>query len=196
MSMTRAMKLFMVGVLAIVAMGASVSTATASRGASVNASLATATGILTLTASGLTVTCTVRLGIQLSSSIAKSSGALIGSILLSPASTITNCNLGITGTVLNGITVTYSGFTGTLPNITSILGNTTNAAFLLQLPIFGSCLYRGGTIASTFNRSGGGLITTVGLNGSGLTSSGSCPGPATLRGTLTVDSPQPTVTLI
>jgi hypothetical protein len=190
-----------VGLLAAIVFGASAGSATAATGASVTngATLATASGRVTMNAGGINENCTVRLGMTLNSSIAKRAGTTIGTVqsTASGGSSITNCDLSTEGTVLHGIVVRYTSFAGTLPNITRINASAPLAGFLLQLPIFGSCLYQG-TVNAVFNRNVTTLeITSVAISGTGLTGSPSgCPTPASLGGTLTVASPLPRINLI
>lgn len=199
---TRKMRALAVGLFGMLVMAAAVSNATASTGLSItnNVSLATANGRLTLQAGEIVENCDVRLGIILNRSIAKRTLAQIGELQLSDpggSSSISNCDLSSTGYVLNGITVGYTGFVGTLPNITGITAQSNNAAFLLQLPIIGSCLYTG-TVPVTFNRNPiTGRIETVSFTRSPtLFAAANCPGPGSLSGTLTVLATQPIITLI
>lgn len=203
MSLTRTMRFVFAALVATIAMGAAVSTANAATGASVTngVTLAAANGSLTLTA-GINIICDVTLGLALNRSIAKTTGAQIGSILLSGSgSNIANCNGGVTGVVLNGITVGYASFTGDLPDIETINGLSRNAAFQLNIPaIRGTCLYTG-SVPATFNRDVlSGAIDTVDLSASNsLASSGpsaNCPSPGSLRGTLTVLATKPIIQLI
>lgn len=204
MSLTRTMRFVFAALVATIAMGAAVSTANAATGASVTngVTLASANGKLTLTA-GLNIICDVTLGLRLNSSIAKRTLAQIGEILLSTrGSTITNCNLGVTGTVLNGITVGYISHVGTLPNISAINAQSNNAAFLLNIPTIGNCLFTG-TVPAIFNRNVlTGRIDTVGLAANRSLNAGttaacpSAPQGGSLNGTLTVLETRPIIQLI
>ena len=106
MSLTRTMRFVFAALVSTIAMGAAVSSAQAATGASVTngVTLASANGPLTLTAGSVTIICNATLGLNLNQSTAKRVGTQIGSILLSGSgSTISGCNLGVTGVVLNGI---------------------------------------------------------------------------------------------
>lgn len=200
MSLTRTMRFLIAGLVATIAMGMAVSSATASTGASVTngVTLASANGPLTLSAGGLNIICNVTLGLSLNQSIAKSAGATIGTVLPSGSgSTISGCNLGVTGIVLSGITVQYTSFIGTLPNIAAINGATTNAAFELNIPAIGSsCLYTG-SVNAQFVRASSGAITRVGLSSrNSLNAPSPCPSPGSLNGPMTVQATQPVVQLI
>lgn len=194
------LKLLMLITAAGALLATTASTASASRGLQVTnaVALATANGTLTVNIGGINIACTVTLGISLNRSIAKSAGVPIGTVLPSPASNFSNCNLGITATFLSGGGITYSGFTGTLPNITSI-GAVINAPFLANVPfIGGSCLYTG-PIAAAMNRNTlTGRIVTVNINAnrSLTTPTANCPNPFSLTGTLTVLPTQPIYQLI
>jgi hypothetical protein len=198
----------MVGILATVAFGAIAGSASATR-LSINDAdrLATANGVLTLTASGLTTTCNVTLGLGLASSTTKTTGAPIGTVLLSGSgSTISGCSAAIrTVTVLNGIVLTYAGFTGTLPAIGSLLtrvASPTTTGFLILYSAGPACLYNANGILATFTRNtASGAITSVALSTPGTLTATSligtaCPTGAKLIGNLVVLATQPVVTLI
>jgi hypothetical protein len=176
------------------------STASASRGLQITnaVTLATANGNLTVNIGGINIICTVTVGISLNGSIAKSAGAPIGTVLPSPASNFSGCNLGITATFLSGGGITYSGFTGSLPNIQSV-NAVINAPFLANLPfIGGSCLYTG-PIAAMMNRNTvTGRLATININAnrSLTTPTVGCPNPLSLVGALTVLPTQPIYQLI
>jgi len=194
------MRFLIAGLVATIAMGAAVSSATASTGASVTngVTLAAANGSLTL-AAGLNIICNVTLGLALQPSIAKSPGALIGNVLPSgTTSRIDNCNAGVTGTVLSGITVRYVSFIGNLPNINAINGVSTDAAFELNIPSIGqSCLYTGSVNAQFVRNTATGAITNVGLaSRNTLTAPAPCPSPGSLNGPMAVLAPQPVIQLI
>jgi hypothetical protein len=177
------------------------STASASSGHSITngVTLITATGTLTFTAGGLNESCTVRFGIRLPSSIAKARGVTIGSVLPSPSSSFSNCAVSSSGAFLGGITVSYTTHSGTLPNITQIVFSFDDLAFLLNFPIFGSCLYQGaerlGTTSRFTRNTSTRALTSLSLLGEAL-SDGLCPQPAEFGGTFTVNATQPLVQLI
>jgi len=80
--------------------------------------------------------------------------------------------------------VRYNGFTGTLPNISSILTKVVDSSFQIREPIFAiTCLARS-TAASpstgTFTREAGGRITRADIGGTVPTN---CGRAGTLRGT-------------
>lgn len=195
MSLSRYARFLIAGLVATIALGAAVSSATASTGASVTNGVSSASANGKLTLSGpVTIVCDVTLSLNLNASIAKTNLAQIGTVQL--GDTIRNCNLGtINGVILNGITVNYLGFRGTLPDITQINTRALNAGFQLNnVPILGSCLWRG-TVDTNFNRNVATLeIDTVDLNASSTLSS-SC-GTGSLRGTLTVLPTKPRINLI
>jgi hypothetical protein len=189
-NLVKTTKLIFVALVAMLAFAFAASAASASVAIGTPGLLTTASGVLTLSANGNVITCNVSLGIQLQSRITKTSGALVGSVLASPTSTITNCNLGVTqGTVLSGITLTYVSFAGTLPNITQVNAQSTNAAFSLNIPAaFGVCLFRG-SVNVTLPVSGGSVSSATLSGTNSLTTSGpaiGCGGvsPASLNGTL------------
>lgn len=195
----RTIRLLATALIATVVMGFAVNSATASTGVSVTngVTLFSANGVLTYFASGLTTTCRWSIGFAVAPSVAKTPGALFARVLPSPGSTFTACNLGITGTMLDGATFNYSSFSGTLPNISSIVVTSTNIGFLFQLPLVGSCLHSGGSIRATLTRNTvTGTIDSIAISGSGITSRGSCPGPITISGTLTVLATKPILQLI
>jgi hypothetical protein len=198
----------LIGALATIAFGFAASSATATR-LSISTTLSTASGVLTLTSSGVTTTCNITLGLGNVSSTTKTAGQTIGTILPSPTSNVSACSgLIRTVTILSGIRLGYTSITGTLPNISAI--NTTvnsgsasgNPGFLISYnsPISADCLYPAGGITATFNRNTATrLLTTVAVATPGTLTptalSGACPPAAKLSGTLTVAAP-PTVTLI
>jgi hypothetical protein len=67
--------------------------------------------------------------------------------------------------------IRYLGFTGTLPNITSIRENLVNLGFDITASFFGinvMCSYRTGATTRTFNREAGGGLTTATLEATNL----------------------------
>lgn len=197
---THKMRALAIGLVGMLAMAAAVSTASASRGLSITngVSLAIANGRLSLQAGGILEHCDVSLGIALNRSIAKRTLATIGTVQLSGfGSSISNCDLWLTGYILNDITVGYGGFNGTLPNITGIWAQSNNAAFSLHYPIIGLCLFSG-SVSVTYNRNTiTGRIETVSFTGSEtLTATSPCPTPASLLGTLTFLATQPITSLM
>lgn len=100
--------------------------------------------------------------------------------------------------------VTYQGFTGTLPNITSEKTSVPNSAFDIIASFFGipvTCTYRRTAISGTYNREAGGALTTAVVAGSNLTPDQAGCEAGELRGTsnsLTVlnSTARITVTLI
>jgi len=184
------MRFLIAGLVATIAMGAAVSSATASTGASVTngVTLASANGQLTLNAGGVNIICNVTLGLSLNRSIAKTTDALIGNVLPSGSgSQIADCNLGATGIVLSGITVGYQSFDGALPDVESINALSRNAAFELTIPAIGTCLYTG-SVPARFNRDiFTSQIPTVELNSNrSLNAPAGCPTPGSLIGTMDV----------
>jgi hypothetical protein len=117
--------------------------------------------------------------------ISKNSGALTGYIT---RAIIGTCATG-TATILAETLpwhVRYNSFTGTLPNITSVVANIVGTAFQIHEPVFGiTCLARateGEPARITFNREAGGVLTTAVLSGSVGTN---CGASGTFTGTST-----------
>lgn len=194
--LNRQFRLLACAALAVVTLGAAVGAASASRGFSITngVTLATASGTLTFTTSGLTIPCTVTLGIGLNSSVSKLFNSPIGTLLPSPA---TGCTLMITGTVLGG-TLHHNGFFGTLPNNISAFGTSLRGfGVLLQTPIVGSCLW-GGTLTANLRRiTTTGALDSIKLSGTpGLVSGTGCPATLTVSGSLPFAAPQPIYQLI
>lgn len=208
MSATRALRLFVVGVVATIAMGWAAASSEASRGMSVTngVTLFSANGTLTISGGGNTVTCTVTLGFELASSIPKTVTAPIAWLLPSGGGTrFSGCSLGITATLLDGPMVGYDHYEGTLPNVT-VLGGwmnplvATSLAFLLNWPIFGSCLYTGGTRFNFNRNTATGQIDTVVVGEGGDPSVWdapvSCPRVSSVDGILTVQATKPVIALV
>lgn len=200
MSISKLLRLAAAAALAAVVMSWAAASANAARGMSVTngVTLFVANGNVTITKPSFTFICRLTLGIAVNSSIAKAALAQIGAVQLSPASSISACNLGVTGTILNGITIGYLSFTGVLPNITAINARSNNFAILWQLPIIGSCLYTG-AVPMVLNRNAAtGAIDTIVINApNALVSAGAtCPRPASLTGTLTVLPVKPVFQLV
>jgi len=93
--------------------------------------------------------------------------------------------------------VRYSGFTGTLPNITSIIVKSPGVAFQIREPVFGVTCLASSTASSpatgTWNREAGGRITSQRAGGTLPTN---CGMSGTLSGTSVSLTPAVTVTLI
>lgn len=205
MSVTRLTRALLIGILASIALGAIASSANATRLSIADADgLASASGVLQLSASGLTTTCNITLGLALVRSTTKTAGATIGSILLTGAGSGTSgCSAVIQRvTILNGITLGYQSFTGALPNISGIATRVNSGApgFLIQYT-FAGCLYSASNVSAAFTRNtGSGAVTSVAVSSTGLTTvatlSGTCPPSPILSGTLAVAAPQPVITLI
>jgi hypothetical protein len=185
---------------AVAALGAAASTASASRGASITngVTLISANGTLTVT-SGFNVICAFTVGFGLNSSVAKSVGAAVGTVLPAPASQVSNCSLGVTGTILSGATIRYANFTGQLPALTGLGAAIVGFGFALNIPSIGTCLWNGTLNVMLSRNLGTGAIDTISLPGSPLplsTGIASCPMSATLRGSLTVLPTKPIYQLI
>lgn len=200
--MLRLTRLLFAALIATIAMGAAAATGSASTGASVTngVTLATANGVLTLTAGGITERCDVTLGFTLHQSIAKTHLALIGTVQPTGQGTtnITNCDLSLSVTVLPDIHVGYISFLGELPIIEGILGRANNARFLLQLPGL-SCLYTGEVPVLFERNTFTGEVEFVNLDAQEslfVDNTEQCPDPGSLVGSLTVLSPVPVIELI
>ncbi|MDW5597400.1 hypothetical protein VSS74_23835 [Conexibacter stalactiti] len=205
---TRWIHALLVGILATVAMGAAVSSATATR-LSISPTSASASGVLSLGFSGITTTCNITLAILTPNSIAKTVGTPIGSILLTGVgrTILSGCSAAFrTVTVLNGVVLSYTSFSGTLPNISSITTDvrTNGPGFLILYAAGPACLYNRFGLRVVLNRnvatgsitsltiSTPGTLATIVLNPPGL----NCFTGLKLAGILTVQAPQPRVTLI
>jgi hypothetical protein len=176
-------------VLFTVALAGTASTAVANVAIGTPGLLVRFTGRPTLTAGSQSTTCTVVLGIQLNRSIRKSAGSVIGTVLASPASSISACSAPASaGTVLAGMTLRYVSFSGTLPNgITAIRAVASPALFSLNTSV-GTCLYTGtvnvnipvsgmnvnsATISATgLTTSGPGILCSSFLNNASITNGG------------------------
>jgi hypothetical protein len=175
---------------ATVALGALVGTASAR-----NLSISSQTIRATWTAmefsspsAGVLVRCPVTLeGSLHSRTIAKTAGSLMGYITRAVVAEA-SCSGGrarVRGETLPWH-VTYQGFTGTLPNITSIRTTVTRPGFDVTAVFFGfnvTCSYRTTNVNGTFNREAGGALTNVQVEGRELVSEGFGCGNGNLAGT-------------
>lgn len=199
--MARSVRSFMVGLAAAFAVATIAADASASTGLSVvnGVSSASARGALTFGSGALSYLCNVTLGIALNPSIAKTSRSAIGQILDSSAgSGFSGCNAGMVGTVLDGATLEYSSFMGTLPEISAVDAVITDVAISLVIPFIGQeCLYTGTINARMIRTAFTGIISTIRLVArSSLTAPIPCPSPLSLNGMMTVQGAQPIVQLI
>lgn len=200
MTLSRKARWLAAAVVASVVMSAAVGSAQASRGLSVTngVTLFTANGTITkLTGDGINERCFLTLGIILNRSIAKATLAQIGVIQLTgTGSSVRACQVTTNWEILNNITIGYLGFTGSLPNITSILARSNNFQIALTFPIIGRCLYTG-SLPMAFNRGAAGTIDTITLNAvNSLIAPPPCPSPASINGVLTVLPVKPVIQLI
>lgn len=172
-------------------------TAAASRGFAITngTTLVGALGGVTVRSSpGAGQTCTWYLVIELESSITKRAGTAVGRILPSPASrTIGDCPT----IFLDGATLAFTSFSGTLPDISMLSANAAGLAFERDLGSSGRCLYGGGTVNTALlrlpsTRQIGGLA----VSGTGLSAGTGCPGPLSFYGTLTIIGPLPILDLV
>ncbi len=142
--MRRISKFVMVCALAVMALAAFTTAASASRGISIGSALTvTARGPTTLNVSGVNIICTVDLTLDINASISKTVGSAVGTARLG---TITNCNGGYSGTIDNNIPITYLSITGTLPSIPRANGIAVGALFTMTGgTVFGAnrCQFRG-----------------------------------------------------
>lgn len=103
--------------------------------------------------------------------IAKVAGTLSGFVT---RAVLGACARGV-GTVLTETLpwhVRYRSFTGTLPNISTIIADINGVGFQIREPTFGvTCLASGGLVI-TFNREAGGVVTTADASGRLPTSCG------------------------
>jgi hypothetical protein len=182
---------------ASVLLGALVGSASA-RSFSNSETSSTATFPLVEFSGGFVVRCNVTLGQRLH---ARTQGKVLESLIgLITSATVGGCPSG-SATILRETLpwhVRYNGFTGTLPNITSIATRVVGSSFRVREPVFGiSCLARS-TAASpatgVYNREGGGRITSVIIGGRVPTDCAGISG--SLNGTSNSISPAVTVTLI
>ncbi|MDW5594898.1 hypothetical protein VSS74_11145 [Conexibacter stalactiti] len=180
--------------LAIVTLGSLTSSALATR-FSINNILVQSSGRLSFISSGATILCDVTLGVSFPSTFAKTVGTTIGTILLSGAgTTIANCPPALVRSVtfLNGGIVRYTGFSGTLPNITDIDYSGSSYRFLVDFAAasIGSCLYSGGLLTTkvTRNTVTGYLLSKIFSTTSpmGVTGGANCPPNGQIRGLMTV----------
>jgi hypothetical protein len=153
--------LFMVAAAALLGLGAT--TASASRGVTIPGGAITATGgSIVFSGSVANITCRVTLTGTLNTSITKTAGASVGSVT---GGSTTGCSSSLGGTATATVLefpwpIRYNSFTGTLPNISSVLMTVGPAGFLILVDsIFGriACLFRG----SFGINSSGNPITTL-----------------------------------
>lgn len=201
---TKLVRALFFGVVSLAAFTTFVSSARATRLSITSSALSSARGILTLSASGLTTTCDVTLGIVFVRSTAKTVGSTIASILPSGAgSAASPCSAVIIRfTILSGITLGYQSFSGTLPNISGVGArvNSGTPGLLIQYT-FAGCLYSASNVSATFTRStSSGAVPSLAISSTGLTTvatlSGTCPPNQIVSGTLAFVAPQPVITLI
>lgn len=134
---------------------------------------------ITFSAGGGTTTCTVTFTGIFSAQIAKTPGALFGTLTSAPPAV---CSGGLVSRAafLGPIDMTYTSFLGTLPNITGIGVLFRNLAVLFTT-LAGSCLYAG-NVGGLFSTPGNpvnsnGSTTMTRLSGSAL-----CPPTIALSG--------------
>lgn len=143
--MRRFWKFAMVCALAVTALAASTTAASASRGISIGRALTvTARGPTTLNVSGVNIICTVDLTLDINASILKVAGSAVGT---ARNGTITNCNGGYSGTIDNSIPIAFVSWGGALPaGITVVTGSASGALFTMTGgTVFGAnrCQFRG-----------------------------------------------------
>lgn len=186
---------------ATVIFGALVGTASANRLSVSNQNIrATWTSLELINSSaGVDVRCPVTLeGSLHSATISKVAGALIGYINRATTGTCT----GGAATVLQETLPwhnTYQGFTGTLPNITTINTTVVRPGFKVTASFFGipvTCTYRTSNVSGIYNREAGGALTSVRVEGRELAAEGSGCSPGTLQGTSTTLTQAGTTTRI
>lgn len=177
--LTRAL---LVGAFLLAATLAGASTASASRAIGTSGLTVTARGPVTFMVLGVNLPCTVELSLTLERSIVKAPGATALAVLPSPASSVTNCSLGASGTVNSGGTSTYTSFLGTLPAITGIRVATSRAVLTMTggslFPPTG-CPYI--VTAEQVFSGAAGTMTSFRLTGSFTTTTSGC----VPRGTIT-----------
>lgn len=195
MSRSRAARLLVAGMIALAALSLTAGQASASRGLRVTngVTLWAAEGNTNVNfGGGLAPVCVWRIGMRIQPQILKVTLAQIAQVLLSGMGSSITCPQPMTGTILNDIVIGYTGFTGTLPAITSILGRANNFRFLYFLPTLGlSCLYNG-PLNFVFTRNAAGSITNVTINGvlpRDPASPAGCPANATVNGNLNIQLP-------
>jgi len=141
---------------------------------------------------GVTVRCPVTLeGSLHSRTIAKVANSLIGYITRAiVAGTRPPCSGGTARVLTETLPwhVTYQGFAGTLPRITSIRTTVVRPAFQVTAPFFGfevTCTYRQNNVNGTFNVEAAGVLTTAQVEGTNLAAEGFGCSEGTLSGTST-----------
>jgi len=155
---------------AIITLGVVVSAASAGRLSSSSTTIRATWARYDYTGGFGTVECEVTLeGSMHARTMTKTAGALSG--FITAASVSSPCRRG-SSTILSETLpwhVTYKGFSGTLPNITSVVTDITGGGFRIREPTFGiGCLTR--TTAErpstgTFNLGAGGIVTSITVSG-------------------------------
>jgi len=101
--------------------------------------------------------------------IPKVVGSLVGFITNATVGTCASGSVTVLAETLPWHTQ-YSGFTGTLPNITAVIAKAIGVSFLVREPTFGiTCLARStaeSPAIGTFNREAGGVATSITSGGS------------------------------
>jgi hypothetical protein len=199
----RVLRLLAAGVVVVMGMGLAAGQAAAARGINVTNGVALwfAQGQVTVNVNGVNVVCTWRLGLDQWPLVLKNPLAALADVQLTGVggSSITGCNFNpMVGIILNGNLVGYTGFTGTLPRITSILGRANSFKFQYSIPGLPpgvNCLWDG-PLNFTFARNAAtGQITGVTINGTLPCTVGGCL-PAVVNGVLAPQMPAPVVALI
>jgi hypothetical protein len=159
--------------MALVALAALTSTATAGRLSSSSQTLRAGFSRLNFAGGFGTMECPLTIeGSLHTRTIAKVAGSLIGFITRAVLGTCTRGSATILTASLPWH-VRYASFSGTLPNITQLSTNLTGAQFQIREPAFGiTCLASGGTTTGVYNREAGGALTTAVIGGSSPTSCG------------------------
>jgi hypothetical protein len=198
-------KLALAALSAAMLLAVVVSVASANRLATSNQAWRATFTPMTFTGGGSTVRCNVTLeGSFHSRTISKVVGQLVGYVTKATVSPHP-CTGGDAEAAQESLPwhLRYNSFTGTLPNITTIVVEAISTRFWVESEIIGfgfRCFYRT-NIPGTINREAGGAITTMRFNKTGIaTESGfPCPsgnlegtGNVTLQGTTT----KITVTLV
>jgi hypothetical protein len=177
-------KLLLAVVGATVLLGALVSTASAGRLSSSSSTLRATFREVRFAGGFGTTICAVTLeGSLHSRTIAKVANALIGYIT---RAALGSCTQG-SATILTETLpwhVRYVGFTGTLPNIGSLITSVSRASFQIREPVFGITCLAASTDArpttGTYTREAGGALTTAVITGRVPTN---CGTEGTLEGT-------------
>jgi hypothetical protein len=177
--MTKQSKVWLALLGATVAMGALVGTASARSLSTSNQSIRATWAAMEFSSpsTGVNVRCPVTLeGSLHSRTIAKVANSLIGyitrAIVAEPS-----CTGGSAKALTETLPwhVTYGSFAGTLPNITSIRTPVLRSSFNIIAVFFGiriTCTFRTSPINGTFNREGGGALTSVSVEGRELVGEG------------------------